>query len=400
MKANKFKEKLDMLKSTPPSKVKKSYYTFSREYPAGHIPIKRKKHTRVKSKPMKTALYAAVFLCILCVSFFAVNLGLDISYKAPSTNGGQITPVQGESLLVSGGVRCLYMPSEHLGDTDYIKSFIREIKKKNGNSVLIDFKTAEGKLNFTSMHEYAIAGKCSAFDNDTVRRALSLFKESKITVLGRIFCFKDSLVPDAVSELAVKYLDTDVNWLDGSNEKGGNPWLNPCLRRNINYLDSIVTELYGLGIKGFVLEACQFPDAQNISSAVFPGEKGWASRNQALKYFIKKVRLSLPSDAFVLLGLSATDAAEGNNSVFYGFMNDTAADGIAPDLSQRKTEYIIDKKTGYASMLSLYSSICQNNEGKAFVPVVNMQDYSRRFMSSMKKSGYESFILFDEKGEY
>lgn len=400
MKKNKLKEKLNMLKSTPPAKVRKSYYTFSKEYPAGNIPIKRRKHIRVKSKPMKTALYVGLFVAIMCTSFFVIKLGLDISYKAPDDSEGQVQEVDAESLLVSGGVRALYMPAEYLGDTDYIEAFIKEIRKKNGNSVMIEFKTAQGKLNFSSMQEYAIAGKCSVFDNDTVRRAISLFKEKNITVIGRIYCFEDSIVSTARSELAVKYMDTDVNWLDGSTQDGGKPWLNPCLRRNINYLNGIITELYSLGVRGFVLESCQFPQSESSAGATYPGEKGWSSKNQALKYCVRKIKNSLAKDAFVLLGLSATDAAEGNDSIFFGFMNDSASDGIAADISQRKDEYIIDRKTGFASILSLYSSISNNNKDKAFVPVVSTEDYSKKFMSTMKKSGYDNFILFDEQGEY
>lgn len=401
MKKNKFTEKLRMLKSTPQTKVKKSYYTFSKEYPAGNIPIKRRKHKRVKSNFVKYALYVCLFLFICGISFFTVNLGLDISYKEPATTkAGELTETEAESLLVTDGVRALYMPSELLGNTDYISSLIREIKKKNGNSVLIEFKTPEGKLNYTSMEEYAIAGKCSVFDNDTVRRAIDLFETAGITVIGSVHCFEDSIVPSVNEALAVKYMDTDVSWLDGTTEDGGKPWLNPCKKKNQNYIIGILSELYSLGVKGFILESCQFPDTEKASGATYPGEKNFKNKNSVLKYFIRKAQNTLPKDAFLLLGLSATDAAEGNESIYHGVMNNTRADGIAADISDRKDEYVIDKKTDFASMLSLYSQISTSNKDKAFVPVVSAEEYSGRFFSAMKKAGYSNFILYDEKGEY
>ncbi len=401
MKISKFKEKLSSLKATPPPKVRKSYYTFSKEYPAGNIPIKRRKNIRVKSGFLKYTLYACLFLFICGVSFFVFNLGLDISYKEPETTDvGELPEAETESLLVSSSVKGLYMPSEFLGNTEKIEGIIKEIRKKNCNSVLIQFKTPEGKLNYTSMQEFALAGKCSVFDNDTVRRAINLFKDADITVIAEVYCFEDSIIPVTVTDAAVKYMDTDVNWLDGKNEEGGKPWLNPFVKRNHNYITGILKELYSLGVRGFILEACQFPDESIASGATYPMESNFKSRNDALKAFIKKAENSLGKDAFVLLGLSATDAAKGNQNIFYGNIADSAADGVAADIGKREDQYIIDKKTDFVSMLSLYSDIAKNNNGKTFVPVVNYDEYSRNFFSSMKKAGYTAFILYDEKGEY
>lgn len=400
MKKSNFKEKLSKLKSTPPPKVKKSYYTFSKEYPAGNIPIKRRKHKKVKSSFVKYALYVSLFLVLMCASYFVMDLALEISYKEPEiTESTEVQETETPNLLASDGVRALYMPSQYLVDEEYIGELIKEIRKKNGNSVVIDFKTAEGKLNYSSMQEYAISGKCSVFDNDTVRKAVNIFTSNGITIIGRVYCFEDSVVPTVNENLAVKYMDTDVNWLDGSDEEGGKPWLNPCAKKNHNYLTGILEELYNLGVKGFILESCQFPEGET-SGATYPGEKNFKSKNSALKSFIKKARKALPEDAFLLLGLSATDAAKNNDSIYFGSMSGSSADGIAAYISERSPEYVIDKTTAFSSMLSLYSDISDNNKDKAFIPVVETEEYSRSFFSSMNKAGYQNYILFSEKGEY
>ncbi len=401
MKKINLKQKLGTLKPTPPPKVKKSYYTFAREYPAGNIPIKRRKNIKVKSNFVKYALYTCLFLFICGASFFTVNLGLEFSYKEPPT-AQEIAPEEAEkeSLLDKGEVKALYMPSSRLGDSGYINSLIKEIRKKNGNSVLIEFKTAEGKLNYTSMHEYAIAAKASVFDNDTVRRAIDLFENSGITVIARVYCFEDIIVATAKSEFAVKYMDTDINWLDGKTDEGGKPWLNPFSKKVHSYITSVLTELYSLGVRGFILEACQFPFEGNAAGATYPYGNNFKDRNSALKALINKAEKALPEDAFLLLGASATDAAEGNPDIYHGSINDTVCGGVAADISKRKPEFIIDKKTDYASMLSLYSDISHNYKDKAFVPIVDIEDYTRGFFKAMKRAGYSSFILYNENGEY
>ncbi len=401
MKKLKLKEKLNALKGAPPVKVKKSYYTFSKEYPTGNIPIKRRKNRHFGSRTLKGSLYACIFLLLCSLAFLTVNTGLEISYKAPETTQADPSEEKAkESLLASGSVRALYMPVENLGNTDYIRDIIKEIRKKNGNSVLIEFKTKEGKLNYSSMQEYALIGKCSVFDNDTVRKAVQLFKDSGITVIASVYCFEDSIVASTNEKLAIKYMDTDINWLDGTTESGGNPWLNPCLKKNHSYLTGVMSELYALGIRGFILEACQFPDETNAAGATYKGEDGFNGRNDALRSFLKKARKAVPTDAFILLGLSATDAAEGNQNIFHGSMTDTSADGIAPVLSQRKPEYTIDKKTDFASVFSLYAQISEGNKDKAFVPLIDEAEYSKKLLSSMSKAGYNSFIIYSEKGEY
>lgn len=131
-------------------RVRNSYYTFSREYPAGNIPLKRRINLRFKSENTKKSVYILATLMIVFCSFFSVRLLLDISYKTPAANDGAsaVIPVQKEteSILESDGFRALYMPYDRLGDTAYIRSFIRKAEKKDCNGVVIDFKTESGKL--------------------------------------------------------------------------------------------------------------------------------------------------------------------------------------------------------------------------------------------------------------
>ena len=63
-------------------RVKKSYYTFSREYPAGNIPIKRRKYKKRYSGILKAGLYCAMCALLVCLSFFLVSLGIEISESA------------------------------------------------------------------------------------------------------------------------------------------------------------------------------------------------------------------------------------------------------------------------------------------------------------------------------
>lgn len=404
----KFKKKLKITKSPYKNinpRVRKSYYTFSKEYPAGNIPLERRIHLKLKSDFSKRTVSLLLVILLLGLSFFLVRLPLDISHKAPPViTPGSITETEAEapseSILATEGFRALYMPYEKLGDTSYIRSFIKKVKRYNCNSVIIDFKTESGKLCYSSLNDYAISGKCAIFDNNTVRQALSIFRKEDITVAARIFCFLDNTIPETSPELAVKYMDTDVNWIDTTDEGDGKTWLNPCSKETHAYLLDIIKELQEFNIKGFILEKCHFPDSDNTGGASFPGEKNFKNKNAVLKHYIKAINESLSDDSFLIITQNATDSLNGNKKLYFGSIANADFDAVASYTDKRPDSVLLDKKTDFVDMLGLFSSISQNFVDRGFMPVIDISEYSGRYLRTIRKNNYKSYIIFDESGEY
>lgn len=380
-------------------RVKKSYYTFTREYPK-YIEVEKTGRRITPALLRKAAVYLAAFLLIASASFFAVKTAINISYAPIPQQQEQINENSFGEKIPLEGIKALYMPQERISDEGYIKDFIKQIKKKNCNSVVIDFKTREGRLCYSSMNENAIAGACAVHDNDTVRRAIDIFTQQDIAVIARIFCFSDNRVATANSNVAVKYMDTEVNWLDGSDENGGKAWLNPYSKSVRNYIADVAREICSLGVSIFMLEALQYPGGENVSSASYPGEKDTASRNSMLKNTLSQVKNAVGDKSLVILSQSAEDAMAGNESIYFGTMSDAAYFGIAVDTAQRPFSISVDKKTDYVSVLAMYATISQRFADKTLIPVIGTEEYSRSYLRAMKKSGFESYILFNENGEY
>ena len=394
------KRKKKVFSSKDKLRVRKSYYTFTREYPQGFVRIERSKRRINKKQVRRGLLYALCFAVIVCLSMFIVSLGLEISYKPVDDTQQQLVTDTAAQLLKEQGVKALYVPYTRLGDEKYLRDVSREVKKKNGNSVVIDFKTQQGKIVYTSLQENAVKGKCAIYDNDTVRLALDIFEDEGIAVIARLYCFEDSTVANSDTTLAVKYMDTDVNWLDGSDEKGGKPWLNPYSKSVRNYLAGVAREISAFGISAFMLESLQFPSGENTSGATYPGEKNQSKRNAVLRSTLNEIKKALPENALVIFAQSADEALEGNDSVYFGSVTDISVDGIAADTRERPLGVAVDKKTDFVSVLSMYSSVAMRYPGKKIIPLIDMQEYSYSYLRSMKKSGFDSFILYDEAGEY
>ena len=398
-KISSLKRKPSPYKVTDKVRVRKSYYTFSEEYPVDRFQISRRKRLYSKRKKLNIVLSALLFTVLLISSFFVMNIALNIS-GAPINPPADKTKVDTSAIkaLKEDGIRALYMPSDKLSDKEYVKDFIREIRKKNGNSVVIDFKNADGKLAYTSLQNYAIIGKCNHLDNDTARKAIDIFTSKGIMVIARIYCFEDPAVAETFPTTAVKYMDTDVNWRDNTTENG-NGWLNPVSKRAKNYLYGIMEELYAMNIRGFMLESVQFPDGLK-SGATYPGEKESSKRNEVLKSFVSTVRKKLPKDALLIVSEGATDAAKGNESIYFGSMSDISVDAVAADTRERNEEITVNRKEKFTSVLSMYGEISKRFTKKIIIPVISTEEYSRSYIRAMKKNGYTSYILIDENGKY
>lgn len=407
------KKKRDKKKSPYPEngkvRIRQSYYTFAREFPSKILPLEGKRRKYRKNRIVRNILLCLLFVFVTLFSYFTVNLLLDISYtdadkllneteaSVPAADGEEAKPV-----LPFGGdsVKALYMPAERLGDRIYIKDFIRQIKRKNCNSAVIDFKNSEGKLSFTSLNENALSARVALFDNNTVRQALDLFESEGIKVIARIYCFADDAVATANPSLAVKYMNTDVNWIDARAESGGKSRLNPLSKDARSYIISITKEILQFKIDGILLEEVSFPSGEYVSSATYPGEKNNQGRNKALKSFVEEIKALLPEDSLLLLGHSANDILEQNNTLYFGSMLTCAADGFAADTLKRPEGVTVDKKTDFSSVFSLFANLKNTVGEKKTVYTVDISEYSASLTRKMQKAGYTDFIIYSPEGIY
>lgn len=404
MKKFKFKKRKEAFPKNAEVRVKNSYYTFSKEYPAAKI-VKTKRVKRKKervSSALRTVLAIFCFVLIAGLSFFAVSVGLSFSKKPIDANSefSSLNGESAESLFQSGSLKALYMPYQKLSSRRDLSAFLKKIKKKDCNAVVIDFKTDTGKLLYSSQAELAKSGKCAIFDNETVKTALRVFENEKIAVVARFFCFEDETASTAEPSFAVKYKDTEVLWRDNISSGEGKTWLNPYSEGANDYLLELLREISSMGVKGIILESVSFPDS-DLSTAGFPGEKSANGRGAVLSDFVKKVKETVFDGCFVLVSKTASQILSADDSGFSSELLKSSADGICTDTLSRPESYITDKKSGYSSMLSMFSQIKQKQtEGSVFVPIISMSEYTSKYIRVLSENGYESFILFDSNGKY
>ena len=365
-------------------RVKKSYYTFSKTYPRSSIQRSGESDEKKSSRRFfKIILCVLATFCLICAGYFAVSVisGLFNAPVSADTESSQSAEVE-KPAFESSDLKAYTLPREKIDDRSYIKKFIRFLKRRDANAVIVDFKSSDGSLLFSS--KSLIASANSYYDNGTVRRMIQLFKNKDIAVIASFSCFRDNHAPEADPDLAVKYSDTEVNW-----SSNGFSWLNPCSKGARSYLYSLIREVCGFDIDGIILKNAFFPvdgDAQNAS---FPGEKNAAERNAVLEQFVSKVRKI--SGCFVAIEIPARILLDDENDPFYGSFS-SVCETVIFDVSDRPDGYFLDKDSEYSSMFSLFGSLIHIEECESIIKLP-ADEATNHFIRTMKSAGYKAVVI-------
>ena len=81
-------------------------------------------------------------------------------------------------------------------------------------------------------------------------------------------------------------------------------------------------------------------------------------------------------------------------------MNSLSCDAISADTRERPEEITLERREKFSSIISMYGEISKNYQKKIIIPIIDIEEYSRSYIRTMKKNGYTSYILIDENGNY
>ena len=371
-------------------RIRKSYYTFSKEYPDQPVALtEKRKKTGTGKRVLRICLLVFCFLILAGASFFVTDVLLRISEKPVSEDETAVTPAVETNLI---DLKALSVSPETLSSKSKVRACIRQLKRKDCNSVVIDFKTDEGFLTYTSAEMLAIRANCNQYETAAVREALSLFQKEQIQVIAGVHCFNDEQIARYDPKIAVKYLGTDVVWLDASEESGGKPWLDPYQTKVRAYLKAVISEISALGVNGILLKDFSFPVGEATDTATFSGDEDSTPRNRLLKNLMRSIKSSLPESCALLLTVDADDMA-GNAEKFNGSIFPNDCDGVVCNTAKRPQEVILDKEDGYATAISLYHTLIGETNNSAFILEIPKSEASNAYLRALSRNGYSAYII-------
>jgi hypothetical protein len=195
-------------------------------------------------------------------------------------------------------IRGIYVNAWAAGSSRRMDALVELARRTEVNTFVIDVKDASGYVSYpTDVRLAREVGADGEIRIRNIRRLLHRLEEEGIYPVARIVVFKDPVLAERWSEVAVQD-STGAPWVDGK----GHVWVNPYDERVWSYHEDLAREAVELGFPEIQWDYVRFPDrpASEMALAVFPGA-GERSRSQAIRDFLVHTREGL-ADLGVPLG--------------------------------------------------------------------------------------------------
>lgn len=204
--------------------------------------------------------------------------------------------------------KALYLPAEAFADAGRLQEQLALAKENGLDTVVLELKDEEGMLHFLTTNAQAASSGAVAPDAVALSAVAHQIADAGLQFGAQVQVFRDPLMAGAHKEWAVKYQNTDLNWLDNAADQGGKPWLNPYHAEACQYNRDIIREIIDADCTLLVLDGLQFPAGYALEAATYPGA-GSTPKGEALSRFVASLdsgegalRLSVVTPVAALLG--------------------------------------------------------------------------------------------------
>ncbi len=364
----------------------KGYYGFQKKYPSrsGDRPIHETRRAK-KRERIKKILFC-VFLCCLFIGTFIFARFCDNLSSRPLEDNKIETPptVTADNI---GTVRATYMDNSVLRDISDVMAFLEEARELGFNAVMIDFKDRDGILSYRSnLISYSANGKINYIDSEIIAK----IKLEGFLVLGRIFCFEDTIAPQRLYAYVYEDAEKGRIWFDDSAINGGKVWLDPTNIISQSYICSVIKEVISLGADCIYLDSVQFPESREGSVPVYSNDDSSLNRNLVLMNFLEKAVESADSRP-VILGMPVDCIETGDREKWGGTLFDTAAHICSPLLESPSDDNFIKY---IENSYIVYNDKAKNNFSTVkMIPTVKNPVEAIDFYEKLSSSAAESYII-------
>ena len=261
--------------------------------------------TRQRRRAVRTALLTvAVVAAALAAGWFLYPPVYDFvtgfqssqtREEEPGSQTAQEPPAESSSLPAQGAEEetfpqtAAYLPPEVVGDPVRLESALESLSAKGIAGVVFDLKDADGLVRYRSSLELVEENRAQAEGAWDLPEVLARVREAGLVPVGRIYAFRDHTATAHMYDSAVKYMDSEVNWIDDSRDNGGRSWLNPNDGKAQDYVIAIAREAAEAGLPALVLDGVQFPEGVSLHLATY-GTAGEPDKSAILAGFLTRAR--------------------------------------------------------------------------------------------------------------
>lgn len=178
-------------------------------------------------------------------------------------------------------VKGIYITASTAGSAK-MNSLIELADRTEINAMVIDVKNDYGKISYQMNNQ--LATEIGAVTNTIpdIEALIRTLKERKIYLIARIVAFKDPILAERRSDLAIKNADGSI-YLD-ENKEG---WVNPYNKEVWDYLIEISTQAAAVGFDEIQFDYIRFSTGKGIADAYFGEEAETISKEEIIAEFTK-----------------------------------------------------------------------------------------------------------------
>ncbi len=201
------------------------------------------------------------------------------STSAPKVEESANTKFTGKSVFIEHNVML---------DENLLISTLNTLKQHGAKQVVFDIKNVDGRVMYNSTLDVVINNLTLNETTYDLKKCVDIIKSNGLIPVGRIFAFKDRTAPASMYDAAVKYMNSEINWIDNSKDLGGKTWLNPNSARARDYVIQIIDDVSNY-LDIILLDGVQFPTGISLEKATYGAQGEVINKTDVIKDFLNIV---------------------------------------------------------------------------------------------------------------
>ena len=213
--------------------------------------------------------------------------------SASSASSAPVVPDSGEHTGLPE--RTAYLPTQTLFNPTALSSALDSLKAQGVEGVAFELKDSTGVVLYDSQLEIVANNLALSTVPYSLETVTASILEHDMTPVGILYTFKDHVSTASMYDAAVKYMDSQINWIDNAQSAGGVPWLNPNHPMARDYLVQLVDEASRRGVEYIMLDGLQFPEGYSLELATY-GNTGPLDKSAVLADFVAEAEAAAASN--------------------------------------------------------------------------------------------------------
>ena len=376
-----------MAKRNDDGRKLKGYYPFQKKYPTKRgntYEIGESRKMKAKERNMRIII-AVVLLCL----FLFTYLVLSVCHKLATRPLPESQKIENQIVTIDSifNVKGVFLENNILQNGETLDDALKNARKCGYNAIMVDLKDRDGNLLYNSN---LLNSPPQVKKTKISPQIVEKIKSEGFLLIGRVFCFEDTIAPQRLNAYVYKDFETKNIWLDNSPVLDGRTWLNPANSSAREYLYRVIREISNTDVDCIYLQSVEFPTKWKDNIPVFTENDEELNKNLILLDFINSAVQNAGTKPLIL-GTDFDCILRGNEEKYGGTLTDSSAVLCSPFVEKEENTPYIDSI--HKEILALNECVKNNFTTIKAIPTIKSLPFEKAFLDELNEKGAETYII-------